>query len=83
MSSNKRYKSNITSANHPNDMEKINKAGKGHEGDLNRRIVTRSYSKKLSEKDSNSTMPLIVGHDKDEKEFYIKMTEGQGIINNV
>jgi hypothetical protein len=21
-------------------------------------------------------MPLIVGHDKDEKEFYIKMTEG-------
>ena len=60
-------------------MEKINK---GHEGDLNR-IVTRSYSKKLSEKDSNSTMPLIVGHDKDEKEFYIKMTEGQGIINNV
>ena len=72
MSSNKRYKSNITSAN---DMEKINKA-EGHAGDLNRRIVTRSYSKKLSEKDSNSTMPLIVGHDKDEKEFYIKMTEG-------
>jgi hypothetical protein len=71
MSSNKRYKSNITSAN---DMEKINKA-EGHAGDLNR-IVTRSYSKKLSEKDSNSTMPLIVGHDKDEKEFYIKMTEG-------
>jgi hypothetical protein len=72
MSSNKRCKSNITSAN---DMEKINKA-EGHAGDLNRRIVTRSYSKKLSEKDSNSTMPLIVGHDKDEKEFYIKMTEG-------
>ena len=67
-------------------MEKINKA-EGHAGDLNRRIVTRSYSKKLSEKDSNSTMPLIVGHDKDEKEFYIKMTEGillkYYIINNV
>ncbi|CAC5411077.1 unnamed protein product [Mytilus coruscus] len=55
-------------------MEKTN----NNLGNDTNRMITRSYSKKLHERKedvkSKSEMPLIIGHDKDGKEFYIRMT---------
>ncbi|CAG2223963.1 K06975 [Mytilus edulis] len=54
-------------------MEKTN----NNLGNDTHRVITRSYSKKLHERKedvkSKSETPLIIGHDKDDKEFYIKM----------
>lgn len=57
-------------------MEKTN----NNLGNDTHRVITRSYSKKLHERKedvkSKSETPLIIGHDKDDKEFYIKMNTG-------
>lgn len=57
-------------------MEKTN----NNLGNETHRVITRSYSKKLHERKEDvkpkSGTPLIIGHDKGDKEFYIKMNTG-------